>query len=903
MCGQSLRLSALAIIAGCLSLSLVIAPLPAHAFAASNGRRRTKARHFKTNKSHHHLSNSAPDRRLTSAATTNATILLDLENIRGKSGFALSHGQLLDKCTVWAERRNLYGQVTLVVDHGSEASGYWLKERGLGVVFAGPSQKADDIIARDVAYMQSTLGRDVVVVTADRELMRRCHRSSARSGRARLELVPPSNFIEDLERVVYDRMKERELAENENEEEGADGVSAPEVSSTEHNVDGDNDPQNELAAAIEQKMEDEIQLWGRVVDTEIQLKRRGGSQKKKQKLSKQLFALKEKLASLSGGPSTLEKVTATNAKSNNGGADLLISREMQNDLMARWEGRRKNSLRGERTGDRVVLAELLRRQLEAISGYDGNDNITDEESIQYPSAAHARYVNVLAGRLFSASTETASALSSMEDGNGGAELSCDPDVGEARKRSLEPLRLVVISDTHGYETTLTSEGSPLSWDITSTSTNGATKGDEIVAIPGRLPDGDVLLHLGDFAIDASSIKKRDALQRFDKWLAQQPHPHKIVLRGNHDPFTVSFPNSNSTYIATPQALEINGWKLSCVPFVTHRRYQVPPGDAIVTHIPPKAILDRCESGALAGCSYLRSSVEKMAGKSPPRLWLCGHIHESRGHKYVRFGHPGTPETLVINAANANPGIACALIHGPVVTDLREESEGGGEGMVVDAPPVVSNDFDWSLGRSYLDFEVPEGVGQLLLAVDLGLRMGASLFNDRGELIRYEQLYFEDADELFDQVPLLLQTWEAEANKSAEINDELSATKQWTLTHVAIEGGDVTLLEAWRSAVEIDDPSGLPKGGRGARLHTVRPEEWRADLLVKKEKTSGRKSKEAARLIARQVVDDFSAGTHSGKFKTDVAEAVTLGFYMSRRLGWIESNVRRATNSMILVPRR
>ena len=130
MRGHSLRFSALAIIAGCLSVSLVIAP--AHAFAASNGRRRTKARHFKTHKSHHHLTHSAPDRRLTSVATTNATILLDVENIRGKSGFELTHGQLLDKCTVWAERRNLYGRVTLVVDHGSEASGYWLKERGLG---------------------------------------------------------------------------------------------------------------------------------------------------------------------------------------------------------------------------------------------------------------------------------------------------------------------------------------------------------------------------------------------------------------------------------------------------------------------------------------------------------------------------------------------------------------------------------------------------------------------------------------------------------------------------------------------------------------------------------------------------------------------------------------------------
>ena len=153
------------------------------------------------------------------------------------------------------------------------------------------------------------------------------------------------------------------------------------------------------------------------------------------------------------------------------------------------------------------------------------------------------------------------------------------------------------------------------------------------------------------------------------------------------------------------------------------------------------------------------------------------------------------------------------------------------------------------------------------------------------------------------MPSILQRWEAGANENESTkNDEEDGIQQWILTHVAIEGGDVTLLEAWRSAVETDDPSSrssLPRGGRGARLHTVRPEEWRADLLVKKEKANGRKCKEAARLIARQVVSDFSTGNHKGKFKTDVAEAVTLGFYMSRRLGWIESNVRRATNSMIL----
>lgn len=803
---------------------------------------------------------------------------------------------------MWAERRNLRGQVTLVVDHGSEASGYWLRERGLGVVFAGPSQKADDVIARDVAYVQSTLGRDVVVVTADRELMRRCHRSAARSGRARLELVPPGNFIEDLERVVFEQMKEREGGDD---SEGEDVASTPAPEAMlEQGADAAKDdvPSNELAAEIEQKMEREIRLWGQVVDTEIQLKRRGGSQKKKQKLSKQLYDLKEKLAALNGGPSTLEKVTAThNANTRNGKSEML-SWEMQNDLMSRWEGRRKNSLRAERTGDRVVLAELLRRQLEVISGYDGNDNISDGDSARYPSAAHARYVNVLSGRLFSASTETASELSSMDNDVSGAVSSTAAQAKDCNERSLDPLRMVVISDTHGYETTLTSEGAPLPWDITSSLANNDAETNDIPSqIQETLPDGDVLIHLGDFAVDASSAKKREALQRFDKWLAQQPHRHKIVLRGNHDPFTVTFPLSNSTYIATPQLLDINGWKVGCVPYVTHRRYQVPSGDVLASHIPPKAILDRCESGALAGCSYLRSSVEKMPG-NPPKLWLCGHIHESRGHKFVRFGPSGTPETLVVNAANANPGIACALIHGPLVTDLCEESRSEGSGLVIEEAPTASSDFDLNLGRSYLDVEVPEGVGQLLLAVDLGLRMGASLFNDRGEVLRYEQLYFDDADELFEQVPVLLQRWESGANESAE-SDDGDDTKEWVLTHVAIEGGDVTLLEAWRSAVETDDPLDLPRGGRGARLHTVRPEEWRADLLVKKEKANGRKSKEAARLIARQVVGDFGTGNHEGKFKTDVAEAVTLGFHMSRRLGWIESNVRRATNSMILVPKR
>jgi hypothetical protein len=38
-----------------------------------------------------------------------------------------------------------------------------LAERGLAVVFAGPSLKADDVIARDVSFVQKALNRDVMV--------------------------------------------------------------------------------------------------------------------------------------------------------------------------------------------------------------------------------------------------------------------------------------------------------------------------------------------------------------------------------------------------------------------------------------------------------------------------------------------------------------------------------------------------------------------------------------------------------------------------------------------------------------------------------------------------------------------------------------------------------------------
>lgn len=117
-----------------------------------------------------------------------------------------------------------------------------------------------------------------------------------------------------------------------------------------------------------------------------------------------------------------------------------------------------------------------------------------------------------------------------------------------------------------------------------------------------------------------------------------------------------------------------------------------------------------------------------------------------------------------------------------------------------------------------------------------------------------------------------------------------------ITHVAVEGADVALRNVWRKIVEED---------LHCKMLIVKPEEWRADLLLAKEKASGEAAKEASRLIARQLVADYGGILHEGKFPTDVAEAVLLGYHVSRRLDWIprrEPCIRRYSNGSIVIPK-
>jgi hypothetical protein len=778
----------------------------------------------------------------TSLRRTQGAILIDVENVRGKSGFQLSHAAVIVALARWSRVCGLQGRLSLVVDHGTEASSFWLANMDLAILFAGPSRKADDVIAQDVPFLGQTT--DVTIVTADVGLMERCRRSAAKKG---VHILSPQKVLADLEKMT-------ELTQT------VEVVTEEEDTGTASDIYMEDDPATPQVTLLEEDMEYEIKLGAELLEAEALLRSKKAVQnrKRKAKLQAKVRKLREKLATT---PSVLSCVTdvlvhGTGAASLGG-----LTRTDQNRLLQRWEKARVRSQRKEKTGDRVVLAEHLRRDLQEHYGA-ATWNLTKTENVTSTSSWNMAHVLKVQAKL--------------------------PNNMHSILSSASSIRMVVVSDTHGFEQALT---------------------------PGKdetLPEGDILLHLGDFAVDHGPNKKA-ALQAFDAWLAKQPHPTKIVVRGNHDPRALLFTQSDATYITRPTTMTIGGLVFAFCPHVAggiSNRMAPRRCDVMCSHVPPKNLLDKCYSGGHAGSVTLRKAVEKMK-TGPPVLWLCGHIHEARGILRHDFAGDQAPETLIINAANANPGMAEKIDHGPVVLQLTNEKEEDHEdwsgssirrtrrrrhGDVSVEIMSMDHAFTFSNHKDKGFFDEPTestNTKQLLVAVDLGLRTGLALYSEEGRLLEYQNAIYGSAEELRVGCLALLAEWEAKYQQAVDEDDEVIS---YRISHVALEGADVALKALWRDMIHdhLND----------AHILLVKPEEWRADLLLSKEKASGEAAKEASRLIARQLVADYGGRLHKGKFPTDVAEAVLLGYHVSRRLGWLvrkEPSVRRFTNGSVVVP--
>ncbi|MBO4587696.1 MAG: metallophosphatase domain-containing protein [Bacteroidales bacterium] len=151
-----------------------------------------------------------------------------------------------------------------------------------------------------------------------------------------------------------------------------------------------------------------------------------------------------------------------------------------------------------------------------------------------------------------------------------------------------------------------------------------------------LPDGDVLVHSGDFSFAGSDNEALDFLD----WLCDQPHKHKIFVAGNHDvamwdanieglPPNVHFLSDSGVSIegklfyGAPMQMGMKNGKLSVV-----ENYDlIPEGvDVLITHQPPMGILDLDSAGRHFGSTKLLEKVTELK----PKLHLFGHVHNAYG---------------------------------------------------------------------------------------------------------------------------------------------------------------------------------------------------------------------------------------------------------------------------------
>lgn len=199
-----------------------------------------------------------------------------------------------------------------------------------------------------------------------------------------------------------------------------------------------------------------------------------------------------------------------------------------------------------------------------------------------------------------------------------------------------------------------------------------------------VPEGDLLLHAGD----ATRRGTREQIEDFDRWLGTLPHPHKVVIAGNHDFAFEQDPQARTwmtraTYLQD-EMVEVGGLRIWGSPWQPRffdwafnldrgeplRRVweKIPEGtDILLTHGPPRGVLDRTFRGEEVGCDDLMEAVARVR----PRLHVFGHIHEAYGQLERRWparpGQAGHDRTLFINASTCT--LAYTASQAPVVVEL------------------------------------------------------------------------------------------------------------------------------------------------------------------------------------------------------------------------------------------
>jgi 3',5'-cyclic AMP phosphodiesterase CpdA len=178
----------------------------------------------------------------------------------------------------------------------------------------------------------------------------------------------------------------------------------------------------------------------------------------------------------------------------------------------------------------------------------------------------------------------------------------------------------------------------------------------------ELPDGDLLIHAGDF----SGRGLQSEVLSFLNWFGKQRHRHKVLIAGNHDFLAEKNPALFESFVPegviylNDSGCEIEGFKIWGSPvqpwfydwaFNRQRGAEIAQHwalipedtDILITHGPAHGILDKVENGPHVGCEELLKRIEGIQ----PMLHVCGHIHEAHGE--ILKGNTKFVNASVLNA--------------------------------------------------------------------------------------------------------------------------------------------------------------------------------------------------------------------------------------------------------------
>ena len=208
------------------------------------------------------------------------------------------------------------------------------------------------------------------------------------------------------------------------------------------------------------------------------------------------------------------------------------------------------------------------------------------------------------------------------------------------------MKIIAISDTHG-----------LHWSL-------------------NVPEGDVLVHAGDL----TNRGILEEVREFNTFLGTLPHPHKIVIAGNHDFCFEDYRMdceealTNCIYLQD-QEVTIDGVRFYGSPWQPwffdwafnlergpeiRAKWDLIPEDTgvLITHGPPYGIGDLTARGDKAGCQDLLEVVERIK----PKVHIFGHIHEG-------YGVTSNGVTTFINASTCD--YLYQLVNPPLVYEYNE----------------------------------------------------------------------------------------------------------------------------------------------------------------------------------------------------------------------------------------